>query len=512
MDFADFASNISFRLLQPDVARGEDRRFVFERESGESARLLELPYAPVDFFNTRLPERDGELRAAVRQLCDAPRMSTFGIAGLINQAVASMPAGSAYVNVGVWMGFTFLSGMVGNPGALCIGVDNFSEFGGPRDAFMERFERHRGPAHQFHEMDYRKYFNHQHADAPIGVYYYDGHHSYDQQMLGLQVAEPYFVDGCIVFVDDTNWPQPHRATYDFLEQSDRSYRLLLDRSTAGNGHPTYWNGLMLLQVLPERSGDRGGHAVPERAPRSRLPEYGRVPIEPSSPLVSVVLHNEHGDAARLEAALEAAAAQTWPSLEVIVADESASEECREVIAAADGRVSALSSDEPPGRTLLQQSIDVSRGEFIAFADCESPLRPSAVSIGLGYPRFAQFNGHQAPAGYQQFERALVLREEIASVVPPGGTYAIAKARLKMPALDDSRRSVPFFEDDDQGTPPDAEAAIATVEQHRSTGIRWIAFAWTSFEWLREYGELRSHLKTTARPVLENDRVAIWELE
>ena len=70
---------------------------------------------------------------------------------------------------------------------------------------MERFERFRGPTHEFHEMDYRDYFANVHGERPIGVYFYDGDHAYEHQLEGLRVAEPYFTDDCVVFVDDTNW-------------------------------------------------------------------------------------------------------------------------------------------------------------------------------------------------------------------------------------------------------------------------------------------------------------------
>jgi hypothetical protein len=175
-----------------------------------------------------------------------PRLSTFAIGAMLNRAIDGMPADEAFVNVGVWNGFTFLAGLVSNPEKLCIGIDNFSELGGPRQAFLRRFEALRGPRHRFADLDYREYFRHHHQGR-IGVYMYDGHHAYEHQLEGLELAEPFFSDSCLVFVDDTNWDEPRLATLDFVSRSRHRYETLLDVRTAGNKHPTLWNGLMVLR-------------------------------------------------------------------------------------------------------------------------------------------------------------------------------------------------------------------------------------------------------------------------
>ena len=233
-----FASGIRFRWIQPEQPLRR-RHFVV-------AHRLERLRWPLDLLVARLPDEAVRLRRLLRPLCLIPRMSTFAIATVINRAVASMPVDAAFVNVGVWNGFTFLAGMAGNPGRRCIGVDDFSEFGGPREAFLARFARLRAPRHEFHEMDYRAYFAQRH-EGPIGVYLYDGEHGYDNQLRGLETAERFFAPGCVIIVDDTNLPEPRRATMDFVRARRDGYRVLLDRTTAGNGHPTFWNGLLVFQ-------------------------------------------------------------------------------------------------------------------------------------------------------------------------------------------------------------------------------------------------------------------------
>src|SRR5437870_12416605 len=135
---------------------------MLEREGRAPATLLELPGTPIDAVNATLGPETAQLYRTLRPLCDIPRLSTYAVAAIINQGVRQMAPESAFVNVGVWNGFSLLSGMVGNPDSVCVGIDNFSEFGGPREAFLERFEARNGQSHHFHDMDYEDYFARRH--------------------------------------------------------------------------------------------------------------------------------------------------------------------------------------------------------------------------------------------------------------------------------------------------------------------------------------------------------------
>jgi hypothetical protein len=228
MEFAEYAKGISFIATQPD----------------EPAQMLEV-------FNTRipcsLPEADPP-RAWIADLCAMPRMSTFAIGCLINKAVHDLPDGQCYVNVGVWHGFSLLVGMLRNPDKKCIGIDNFSEFGGPRLEFRKRYLAARSQNHHFYEIDYKKYFEQLHKDL-IGFYFYDGAHDYANQIDGLRIAEPFLADNALVMVDDTNWRDPYQATLDFMETSDFNYNVILDEKTSSNFHPTWHNGIMVIQKV-----------------------------------------------------------------------------------------------------------------------------------------------------------------------------------------------------------------------------------------------------------------------
>jgi hypothetical protein len=199
--------------------------------------------SPLDVLNTNIlfPTPLGP----DHPLHQIPRMATIATSVLINELVRNMPAGTSFVNVGVWNGYTFLSGLVDNADRVCIGIDNFSEFGGPREAFLANYKIYQSSNSQFHELDYRNYFREQHG-GPIGLYLYDGAHDYRSQLEALEIAHRHIAIGGTILVDDTNWADPFDATVDFLKFHRDDYEMVLDRRTAQNGHPTFWNGLMAL--------------------------------------------------------------------------------------------------------------------------------------------------------------------------------------------------------------------------------------------------------------------------
>jgi hypothetical protein len=243
MSYIDYIKGITFRFVKPKtplvpVPIGRVGRFGWSHWSRIKG-LFEL-------VNTRLPYRERQIKAGLQHISDVPRMSSIAIGALINQGVRQMSTEQTFVNVGVWHGFTFLSGILDNQDKRCIAIDDFSQFGGPREAFLKRFKRYRSRQHHFFEMDYRRYFAKVHR-GQVGFYVYDGGHTYEDQLEGLQVAEPYFSDGCIILVDDINYAAVRHATEDFIEQSRTSYQVILEEPTFCNYHPTFWNGIAVLK-------------------------------------------------------------------------------------------------------------------------------------------------------------------------------------------------------------------------------------------------------------------------
>lgn len=251
MDYAEYVKGFSFRFIKPYS------KLPFSDSYYESRlmRILacggmgisEKIGAWFDLINLKHPKKQNGIRANMKKLVTVPRMSTCAIGAIINRGVAEMKPGEFFVNIGVWFGFTFFSGILGNENQICVGIDNFSQFGGPKQCFLQNFKRLCGAKHQFYDMDYVEYLNNIHS-GPIGFYIYDGPHDYESQLKGLRLAEPFFSKNCVILVDDTNWIEPREATYDFMSSSKNKYEILLDIQTVQNCHPTYWNGVILFRV------------------------------------------------------------------------------------------------------------------------------------------------------------------------------------------------------------------------------------------------------------------------
>jgi hypothetical protein len=511
MDYARYVSELSFNFLSPDAPRGPDGYFIVARTTRGPARLLELPgCAPADVHNTRLPVRDLQQERALRKLCEIPRMSTFAVGALINRGVAQLKPGDAFVNVGVWNGFSFLSGIVGNPEKTCIGIDNFSEYRGPRDDFLSRFNPFESAEHRFYDMDYRRYFAEVHRE-PIGFYLYDGAHSYDSQLEGLEVAEPFFSDDCIVMVDDTNWIDPRRATADFIERSKFTYEVLLDRTTSTNAHPTLWNGLIVLRRVTGADG-RASDSIARTVSRADR-SASETPDSGEGPSVSVVVHYDRDAPERLELVLDACLKQTWRGVEVLVANDQEGARDPELARQCAERGVRLAHHE--GKTsALANAAELSTGGFIAFVDMEDPsLRETAVEMALAFPGRFKRGLAITPGAYSWMEKILQANREIASVVPAGATVILVHERLWNPKVMHSRRVLPFLERNgiEWGKPPDDATAINELKRMQETGAGYIAFAWPAFWWLDHYPSFRDFLRAESDCLIDNERVVVFAL-
>lgn len=173
-------------------------------------------------------------------------MSTLANALLINNICKNL-VGKNYINVGCWEGFTLLSGMI-NTECNVYGIDNFSQFGGPKKKFYRNFNKYKNYNHYFYEIDYKIFFKDiwEKENKNIDLYFYDGNHSYEDQLEALEIAKKYFVKNSLIVVDDTNIPDVNNATLNFINKYNEEFKILLDIKTASNGHFTFWNGLMIF--------------------------------------------------------------------------------------------------------------------------------------------------------------------------------------------------------------------------------------------------------------------------
>lgn len=170
----------------------------------------------------------------------------------LNEAVLSMPGMSGkktrhlynnlasmddarYLEIGVWKGSTLCSAMFENE-MTCVGIDNWSEFRGPKDEFANNFAHHKGKNNaSFIESDCWN------VDPSVlgsfNIYMYDGHHTEESHYKALNHFLPCMDDEFIFIIDDWNWLNVREGTLKSIE--DNNMEILFQkeiRTSEDNNH------------------------------------------------------------------------------------------------------------------------------------------------------------------------------------------------------------------------------------------------------------------------------------
>lgn len=154
-----------------------------------------------------------------------------------------------YLEIGTWKGSSVCSAMYGNK-ANVICIDNWSEFGGPKNEFLQNFEKYKGYNNAFFiENDCFK------VDISVlpkfNIYMYDGNHSNYSHYKALLHYYNCLDDIFIYILDDWNCEDVRNGTIDAIKALN--LKVLYEkeiRLTHDNSHTpldiainSWWNGL-----------------------------------------------------------------------------------------------------------------------------------------------------------------------------------------------------------------------------------------------------------------------------
>jgi hypothetical protein len=189
-------------------------------------------------------------------LVEVDGMSSPKVCNLLNRLVASMGPDEHYLEIGTWKGRTLLSAAHGNLGRLCFGCDKirlwgrFTGFGFEvRRSLLANVARHRGRGAEVKLFltTSRELFARHLVPCPVGVYFYDGGHTYAETHHGIVSAAPILSRRAVILVDDWNDPAIRRATFDGFEAArlDMLWGRHLQGDHDENG---WWNGLGVFYV------------------------------------------------------------------------------------------------------------------------------------------------------------------------------------------------------------------------------------------------------------------------
>jgi hypothetical protein len=121
-----------------------------------------------------------------------------------------------YLEIGTWKGSSVCSAMCGNK-AKVVCIDNWSEFGGPKNEFLRNFANYKGDNEaSFIEQDCYK------VDVSqlikFNIYMYDGNHTENSHYKALVHFYNCLDDMFVFIVDDWNWKEVRDGTNEALKQ------------------------------------------------------------------------------------------------------------------------------------------------------------------------------------------------------------------------------------------------------------------------------------------------------
>ena len=154
-----------------------------------------------------------------------------------------------YLEIGTWKGSSVCSAMIGNK-ARVVCIDNWSEFGGPKNEFMANFNKFKGENDAiFIESDC---FKVDISTLPkFNIYMYDGNHAEESHYKALTHYYNCLDDTFIYIVDDWNWKYVRDGTKSAIEKLN--LKVLYEkeiRLTNNDSHTpmhiartSWWNGI-----------------------------------------------------------------------------------------------------------------------------------------------------------------------------------------------------------------------------------------------------------------------------
>ena len=170
-------------------------------------------------------------------------MSSNKVRHLLNN-LCSKP-GTRYLEIGCFKGSTLVSALYGNNHWVekAVAIDNFSEFGGPREELHNNIKNHIADANlQFIEGDFEQLVI---PISGINVYFYDGAHDAQSQQFALHLMYPFLAKQFIYIVDDWNHPPAREGT----EEGLKLYKVLKKVELPANFNgdkENYWNGIAIF--------------------------------------------------------------------------------------------------------------------------------------------------------------------------------------------------------------------------------------------------------------------------
>lgn len=151
-----------------------------------------------------------------------------------------------YLEIGVWKGSSLCAAMSNNHNLICLAIDNWSEFGGPKKDFFINFNKYKVSGAKFIEKNCWDIDSNN--IGKFNIYMYDGNHSQQSHFNALTHFLNCLDDEFIFLVDDWNCIDIINATLGSIEKNNLTILFKYEIFTNNGIHPPYFPG----------PGDRAG--------------------------------------------------------------------------------------------------------------------------------------------------------------------------------------------------------------------------------------------------------------
>jgi len=154
-----------------------------------------------------------------------------------------------YLEIGIWHGSTSISAFYNNRENILKHwlIDNWCEFGGPKDSFLNNFQSILGYVPNAIEKDCFDIKPSDYEINDVNIYFYDGWHTEESQRKAVEHYASCLTNPAILMVDDYDWAHVKNGTQQGLEST--GLKVEYKKEIVGNGNSTGWhNGCVIMVV------------------------------------------------------------------------------------------------------------------------------------------------------------------------------------------------------------------------------------------------------------------------
>jgi hypothetical protein len=145
------------------------------------------------------------------------------------------------LEISCWRGSSTVSALYKNDMVSTV-IDNWSEFGGPKDEFMSTLHQYFPEQLENIQVINEDSFNLTTtlSYAPYDIYMYDGDHKEECHEKAIMEYWKYLSDTCIILVDDWDWECVKNGTRKGFEKINAN--IVYEVEIQGSGNEGFWNG------------------------------------------------------------------------------------------------------------------------------------------------------------------------------------------------------------------------------------------------------------------------------